>query len=217
MTDNDPLENTPEDLSQSFEAMPSDPKPEEEPRERPKSSIPDDPETPPPPKRIIEALLFVGGPPLNCEQAANVIRNLSPEQFQHAIDELNREYKSQARPYGVHRQDGGYVLRLNKRYRNVIERLHGGVREAQLSQAAIDVLSLVAYRQPATKHDVDSLRGIESASVLRQLVRRGLIAVVQRGQAGQEQVAYGTTPRFLELFGLSSLDDLPRTHDIQQI
>ncbi len=217
MPENDIPQNSPDELVASFEVLNTSEEPAEEPRERPKSSIPDDPETPPAPKRIIEALLFVGGPPLTSEQAANVIRNMSPEQFQHAIDELNHEYKSQARPYGVHRSGGGYVLRLNKRYRNVIERLHGGVREAQLSQAAIDVLSLVAYRQPTTKQEVDSLRGIESSSVLRQLVRRGLIAVAWRGQSGQEEVAYGTTPRFLELFGLVSLDDLPRTHNVQEI
>ncbi len=98
-----------------------------------------------------------------------------------------------------------------------MEGLYGSAREVQLSQPAIDVLSLVAYRQPATKQEIDTCRGAESASLLRQLVRRGLIAVVQRGEADQKEVAYGTTPKFLEFFGLKSLEDLPRTEDLQQI
>jgi segregation and condensation protein B len=79
------------------------------------------------------------------------------------------------------------------------------------------VLALVAYRQPATKQEVDSLRGYDSGSLLRQLVRRGLIAIVQRADAAQREVAYGTTPRFLELFGLTNLDDLPQTEDLQKL
>ena len=109
------------------------------------------------------------------------------------------------------------MLTLRPRYRQVVDRLYGGTREARLSPAALDVLALVAYRQPATKQEVDSLRGAESGALLRQLVRRGLIAVVQRADAEQRAVAYGTTGRFLELFGLSGLEDLPRTQDLQQL
>jgi segregation and condensation protein B len=98
----------------------------------------------------------------------------------------------------------------------VVDRLYGSMREARLSQAALDVLALVAYRQPVTKQEVESLRGAESGGVLRQLVRLGLVAV-QRGEAGQREVSYGTTPRFLTLFQLRSLDDLPRTQDLQQL
>jgi len=74
---------------------------------------------------------------------------------------------------------------------------------------------LVAYRQPATKQEIDSLRGAESGALLRQLVRRNLIAIVHRAESDRREVAYGTTGRFLELFGLNSLDDLPRTQDLQ--
>ncbi len=99
----------------------------------------------------------------------------------------------------------------------MVEKLHGGVREARLSTAAVDVLALVAYRQPATKAEIDSLRGGESGALLRQLVRRGLIQVVYRGEASRKEVSYGTTARFLELFNLQSLEDLPRTRDLQQL
>lgn len=173
------------------------------------------PAVPPPASRIIEALLFVGGAPLTAIRACATIRGLTEDQFLHAIDGLNRDYRRQGRPYAVHARNSGYVLALRPRFRAVVERLQGGQREARLSPAAIDALALVAYRQPATKQEIDSLRGAESGALLRQLVRRGLIAVVQRADAQQREVSYGTTPRFLELFHLRGLDDLPQTQDLQ--
>jgi segregation and condensation protein B len=174
-------------------------------------------ETPPPPARIIEALLFAGGPPLTAAQACDLIRGLTAEQFHAAVESLNLDYRRQGRPYTIMPQGPGHALTLRPRFSKVAERLHGGTREARLSPAAIDVLALVAYRQPATRQEVDSLRGADSGALLKQLVRRGLLAVVPRADASAREVAYGTTPRFLELFGLTSLDDLPRTQDLQQI
>src|SRR5262249_30278876 len=139
------------------------------------------PALPPPAPRIIEALLFVGGAPLTAVRACETVRGLTEEQFLRAIDELNREYRRQGRPYAIQARSPGYVLALRPRFRGIIEGLHGGPREARLSPAAIDVLALVAYRQPVTKQEIDGLRGAESGALLRQLVRRSLIAVVQRG------------------------------------
>jgi segregation and condensation protein B len=174
-------------------------------------------EAPPSPMRIIEALLFVGGEPLTAARACEIVRGLTPGQFSEVIDNLNAQYRRQGRPYGILAQERGYVLTLRPRYRSVVDKLYGGIREARLSPATIDVLALLAYRQPATKSEIDALRGAESGSLLRQLVRRGLATILQRADAERKEVTYGTTPRFLELFGLSSLDDLPRTQDLQQI
>jgi segregation and condensation protein B len=172
---------------------------------------------PPPLARIVEALLFVGGAPLTPQRACEAVRGLSPEQFVEVIDGLNREYRQQGRPYRIQPQERGYVLTLHTRYRPVLDKLYGTTREARLSPAAIDVLALVAYRQPATKQEIDSLRGADSGHLLRQLVRRGLVAVTQRAEAAQREVSYGTSPRFLELFHLRSLDDLPQTQDLQRL
>ena len=154
---------------------------------------------------------------MTAERACEIVRGLTPEQYQQAIDFLNQEYKNQGRPYLIQSQQNGYVLTLRTRYNKVRERLFGSPREAHLTQAAIDVLALVAYRQPATRQEIDTMRGVDSAGVLRQLVRRGLIVVVQRGEAEKKEVAYATTQRFLDFFGLNDLEDLPRTQDLQQI
>jgi segregation and condensation protein B len=175
-------------------------------------------ESPPPPlKRIVEALLFVGGAPLTPAGAAEVIRGLTAEQFSETIAELNQDYRRQGRPYLIRLNDQGYVLELRPRFKPVWDKLYGTMREARLSPAAIDVLALVAYRQPATKQEIDSIRGTESGHLLRQLVRRRLIAIVHRAESNQRQVSYGTTERFLELFSLKSLDDLPQTQDLQKL
>jgi segregation and condensation protein B len=175
------------------------------------------PASPPPLLRIVEALLFVGGPPLTAVRAGEAIRGLTPAQFTQVIDALNRDYRRQNRPYAIRSQDQGYVLALRPGFLPLVEKLYGGNREARLSPAAIDVLALVAYRQPASKQEIDSLRGTESGALLRQLVRRGLVAVVHRGEADQHEVSYGTTARFLDLFDLSSLDDLPQTQDLERL
>src|SRR5262249_6575359 len=161
--------------------------------------------------RIIEALLFVGGAPVTSQRTTRLLRGLSAEQFTLAIDELNRDYRRQNRPYTIVPQGAGYVLTLRPKYLPLAERLRGAVRETRLSTAAVDVLALVAYRQPIGKEEIDSVRGAESGSILRQLVRRGLVQTASRseGTGGEESsgVAYVTSPRFLEMFGLGSLDD----------
>src|SRR5215213_9737144 len=172
---------------------------------RPRDGVPE-PDVPPPPARIVEALLFAGGQPLTPDRAGAVVRGLSPDHVRELIDELNRTYRRQNRPYAIQSTDKGYVLSLRPRYRSVVERLHGGPREARLSKAAVEVLSLVAFRQPVTRAEIDGQRGTDSAALVRQLVRLGLVAVLP----GDGPV-YGTTARFLELFGLQSLDDLPQT------
>ncbi|MBM4069067.1 MAG: SMC-Scp complex subunit ScpB [Planctomycetes bacterium] len=172
---------------------------------------------PPEPRQIIEALLFVGGEPLTAERACDTVRGLAPAQYHQAIADLNRDYRRQGRPYAIVPRGDGHVLTLRPQFRDVVDKLYGGVREARLSTAVLDVLSLVAYRQPITRLEVDALRGADSAHLLRQLVRRGLIEASHRGDAAAKEVSYGTTQRFLELFDLKGLDDLPRTQDLQQI
>lgn len=174
-------------------------------------------EAPPPPERILEAMLFIGGPPLTSAAVENVLRGFTAEKLREMVETLNRIYRTQNRPYTILTKDNGYVLTVKPNYRGVKEKLFGGPREARLSQPALDVLSLIAYRQPILKADIDAMRGVDSGGIVRQLVRLGLVVVVRRAEAETQAVCYGTTPRFLELFKLTSLDDLPRLGDPQLV
>ena len=170
----------------------------------------------PPLPRLVEAMLFIGGATLTATAACEAVRGLTPAVFAQVLEGLNSDYRRQGRPYRIQPRDHGYELVLRPQFRGVLERLYGATREARLSPAALDVLALVAYRQPVGKNEIDSLRGGESATALRQLVRLGLTAV-QRGDADQREVRYHTTPRFLSAFHLRSLDDLPRTGDMHTL
>jgi segregation and condensation protein B len=172
--------------------------------------------TPPPLERIVEALLFVGGAPLGAARACEVVRGLTADRFAEVVAALNREYRAQGRPYHLRPREAGYELALRPAFRPAQERLRGSAREARLSQPALDVLSVVAYRQPVTRQEVDSIYGGDALTLLRQLVRLGLVAVQQAG-TDQKEVCYNTTPRFLSLLGLRGLEDLPRTQDVQRM
>ncbi len=174
-------------------------------------------ELPPSPEQLVEAMLFVGGHPLAAAVACAAVRGLTAERFQEAIASLNRRYRDQRRPYAVEARDDGFVLAVRPAYRHLRERLFAGPRETRLSQPALDVLSVVVYRQPVGKADVDAVRGTDSGPTLRQLVRLGLVAVRHRAEAAVREVRYGTTPRFLQVFGLASLDELPRLGDASQV
>jgi segregation and condensation protein B len=173
-----------------------------------------EPTVPPTPLQIIEALLFVGGPALTAEQAADTVRGLEPEHFHACIDTLNRLYRAQNRPYTIAHGAAGYVLRVARKYATIRERLYGGPREARLNQPALDVLALVAYRQPVAKAEIDGARGAESGGVLRQLVRLGL---VMSGAGDDGAVVFQTTARFLEVFRLRDLDDLPELGEPKRV
>jgi segregation and condensation protein B len=103
-------------------------------------------------------------------------------------------------------------LTLRKSFASLRDQFYGRIREARLSQAAVDVLAIVAYRQPITAEQVRALRDKPSGRLLSQLVRRGLLRV-ERGEAPPHKLQYATAPRFLELFGLGSLEDLPQSED----
>ncbi len=207
---------TPEQLARSYGEMLSEPWTEPtDGREAPGDNANAETPAPPPLARIVEAMLFVGGPPLTAVRAGEAARGLTPELFTQILEELNRDYRRQGRPYRIQPRGPGHELALRPRFRVVMERLYGSVREARLSPAALEVLALVAYRQPVGKNEIDSLRGGESGAALRQLVRLGL-AAVQRGESDQREATYRTTPRFLNVFGLRNLDDLPRTQDLHK-
>ena len=167
------------------------------------------------PRTIFEAMLFVGNRenrPLNAARAAELMRDVQADEVPALIDELNRRYAADNCPYEIAGEGDGYRLTLRRVYHPLRNRFYGRIREARLSQAAIDVLALVAYQQPIIGEKVGRLRGKPSSHILAHLVRRGLLRI-ERPDAKRRTPHYHTTDRFLRLFNLESLDDLPRSAD----
>ena len=169
------------------------------------------------PRTIFEAMLFVGdrdNKPLTPEQAAELMRNVSPDELIEIVHELNGEYARTGSPYHIIREGNGYRMILRPEFESVRSRFYSKTREAKLSQTAIDVLAVVAYKQPITADDVQKYRKSPSNSILQQLVRRGLIDAQKILSEKKSVTLYRTTDRFLKLFQIESLDDLPMAEDI---
>ena len=167
------------------------------------------------PREILEACLFVGGNALTASRLAGVLRGDFDSEFvDREIDELNRLYAAQSRPYEIRLGDGGYRLTLREEFEKIRHKVYGlGPKEVRLSQEALEVLAVVAYHQPMKQSRVEEMGKPGCGAVLRQLVRRELLAV-ERDPAQPRDVNYKTTRRFLSLFGIRSLEELPRSEQV---
>jgi segregation and condensation protein B len=167
------------------------------------------------PRTILEAMLFVGHPanrPLTSEDVAALMRGVRAQEIGELVVELNREYDKEGCPYRIESTGPGYRMVLRDEFHSLRDKFYGRTKAAKLSQAAIDVLAIVAYKQPLTREEVDELRGRPSGGLLTQLVRRELLRM-ERPHTKPRVPRYYTTSRFLQLFGLESPDDLPQTPD----
>lgn len=170
------------------------------------------------PRAILEAMLFVGHPnnePLTSREVASLMRGVTAEEVDALVQELNASYAAEGCPYRVRSVGAGYLLLVEPEFAPLRDKYFGRVREARLSQAAVDVLAVVAYNQPLTRERVDELRGRPSGAVLAQLVRRQLLRI-ERSEQRPRVSRYRTTDRFLDLFGLDSLRDLPKSEELAE-
>lgn len=165
-------------------------------------------------REIIEAALFVGGASLTTRRLGQMLGSVdATERIAADIDKLNAIYQAESRPYRVEFGEGGYRLSLLPEFESVRDAVFGaGPKEVRLSQDALEVLAFVAYRQPASREELEDAGKENAAAVLRQLLRRELLSLQRRDD---DQVVYATTDRFLELFGLRSIDDLPLPEDVE--
>lgn len=158
---------------------------------------------------ILEALLLVTDKPLAADRIATVVPHLKPDSVPALVDELNRAYESSGRSFRIREIAGGYRLYALPEYQGYIEALAVTTREARLSQAALETLAVVAYRQPVSRGDVEYVRGCDCDGVIRTLLSRKLITIKGRSDAPGRPLLYATTSRFLEYFGLAKIEDLP--------
>jgi segregation and condensation protein B len=168
------------------------------------------------PEQVIEALLFVGGKPLTFKAIGAVLRGEFEASFiETAIEQLRDRYAAQNRPYEIRLTDGGYCLTLRADFEPERNRVYGfGPRQVRLSQETLEVLSLVAYRQPISRRTIEEIGKRGAGSHLRQLLQRELV-VLDRGDGSTDaEVTYRTSPRFLQLFGLRRLEELPQIEDL---
>ncbi len=175
-------------------------------------STADDPQVTP--RQVVEACLFVGGTHLSADRLALLIgREFPSAKVEEMIAELNIAYAQEGRPYEIALGDAGYSYRLKPEFERIRYKVFGmGPKEVKLSQDALETLAVVAYHQPLSEAELIALGKAAPGAVLRQLLRRELLAIERAG--GDNTVRYRTTPRFLSLFGIRSLADLPRPEQL---
>lgn len=160
-------------------------------------------------KPIVEALLFVAEEPLPADKIAE-ITGAPLKDVREALAALQHEYASKDRGLQVMEIAKGYQLGTKSELAPVVEKLFKGEKSYSLSQAALETLAVIAYRQPVTRVDIESVRGVKVDAVVETLLKRRFIRTVGRKDAPGRPILYGTTREFLKYFGLKDLSELPR-------
>ena len=163
---------------------------------------------------VLEALLLATDRPLSAARLASVMPRTEEKQMAGLVDELNTSYEETGRSFRIRQVAGGYRLFTQPEFESYVDALAVTSREARLSQAALETLAVVAYRQPVSKNDVEYVRGCDCDGVLRTLLTRRMVAIKGRSEAPGRPLLYATTDRFLEYFGLAHMSDLPDWSEI---
>ena len=167
-------------------------------------------------KNIIESLLFVAEEPLTVERLKRILAQAEPKEIRGALDDIATEYDLRKGGFYLHQVAGGYQIRTRPEYSPWIKRLIQP-KPLRLSKAALETLAVVAYKQPVIRSDIEHIRGVDCGGVLRVLLERKFIRVLGRKEIPGRPLIYATTRRFLEVFDLKTLKDLPTPKEIEEL
>jgi segregation and condensation protein B len=168
-------------------------------------------------KDIIESLIFISQEPLTIDRMKAVLESTPGEEIQAALDDLLRGYAAAERGIQIVHTGGGYIFSTRPDHDRWVRKLLQIERKNKLSSAALESLSAIAYHQPVTQAEVSAIRGVDSTYTLRTLLDKKLIKIVGRKKAPGNPLVYRTSERFLQYFGLNSLDELPSEEEIGKI
>jgi segregation and condensation protein B len=163
----------------------------------------------------VEAILFSTDSPLNASRIAQA-GELARSAVRGAIEQLNQRYEQMGCAFRIEQIAGGFQMLTLPQFHDVLARLLRSRSDSRLSQAALEALAIVAYRQPILRADMEAIRGVSCGEVLRGLMEKQLVKIVGRAEVPGRPMLYGTTRRFLEVFGLASLDELPRAQELRE-
>jgi segregation and condensation protein B len=164
-------------------------------------------------KQLIEALLFTSPDPLKLRDFKKVV-DLHGKRIKSIIQQLNDEYNTADRAFEIREIAEGYQMLTRPDFEDELQDFYGREQDHSLSQAAMETLSIVAYEQPITRSELESVRGVQSGQLLRNLMDQGFLTMKGRKDAPGRPILYGTSEQFLEVFGLSSIDELPEPEEL---
>ena len=167
-------------------------------------------------RRIVEAVILASPEPISAARIAELLPRCNPTKVRALVKELNEAYVESHRAFEIWEVAGGYQLRSLPEFAPYLKQIQK-TRPLRLSNAALEVLSVVAYRQPVTRGEIDHIRGVDSGAVLRSLLDRQLVRIAGHREVPGRPIVYATTRRFLEVFGLGRLGDLPNLRELEEI
>ena len=163
---------------------------------------------------VVEAVLFASDAPLSAAEIARADEALDEDLVNTALADLKAEYDNANRAFELREVADGVQILTRPEFAPYLERFDTVAKTPRLSAPALEALAIIAYRQPASRLEIEQIRGVGSAGVVRTLLARELIAMVARGEGVGRPVLYGTTAKFLEHFGFASISDLPRPEEL---
>ncbi|MCK4895059.1 MAG: SMC-Scp complex subunit ScpB [Calditrichia bacterium] len=166
---------------------------------------------------ILESLLFTSEAPLTVSRIREIIPELKPKEIEEAVTNLNEQYQKGGRTFEIKEIAGGYQLFTLPEYADYIDKLFQTRQKSRLTQKALETVAIIAYKQPLTKHEIEEIRGVNVDGVMKTLLSRNLITISGRAKAPGSPFLYVTTKRFLDYFGLTGLEDLPKLKEIDEL
>ena len=162
---------------------------------------------------VLEALLMATNTPLTAGRIAELIELGSTKPIRRAVAALNAHYDDTNRAFRIEQVAGGYQILTLPQFADVLKKMHQKDMDSKLTQAAKETLAIIAWKQPILRADVEAIRGVACGETIRSLMEKHLVKIAGRAEEPGRPILYGTTKRFLELFGLNSLKDLPQSED----
>jgi segregation and condensation protein B len=164
-------------------------------------------------KMIIEALLYAAEKPLSAKEIRTVLPDAKEPDITEALEVLRDEYESMERSFSLKEVADGYQFRSRSEYAPYIMKMLQK-SPSRLSKAAMETLAIIAYKQPILRHEIERFRGVDVGGILRTLLEKGLIKIMGRKDLPGRPLIYGTSKRFLEVFDLKNVSDLPKLKEI---
>lgn len=167
-------------------------------------------------KNIIEAMLIAYAEPISIDKICEVLA-VERSECEKALEELKEEFESDKRGFIIKKTGRNYQIVTNSLYYFYVQKLFENVQRQNLSQAALEVLAIIAYKQPVTKSAIEQIRGVNCEKALSRLLERNIIEEIGRLDTIGKPILYGTTEEFLRVFGIESIEKLPEIDDFYEI
>lgn len=167
-------------------------------------------------KAVIEALIFASESPLNVDKLADVLEDVDRKDIRDGLSQLVEEYRREMRGFWIVEVAGGYHFRTKNEWSPWIKKMKRG-KPSTLTPAVMETLAVIAYRQPVLKAEIDKVRGVDTGGGIKKLLEKKLVRIVGRKDVPGKPIIYGTTQRFLEVFNLKDLSELPTLRELKEL